>query len=466
MIDVVIPYFDDVRLLEAILVALSRQHDHRGGGPLRDVRIVVADDASVVRPPARLLGGDVTTVRSELVGYHPSTARNLGARSLDGDVIVFLDGDTVPAPDYVSRLVEPVLSGTADLTTGRRRHGDLDGLSPVAIADFAGHPTPERLLPEPQWLARGQEWTDRLRSGTSDTYQYVISAVLTVRRESFESVGGFEERFDSYGGEDWEFAYRCWNDGWDLLHVPEAHAFHDGPDVEGRPDDHDVKTVESLRIVELVPASSTRLSGVVYEVPDLEIELTVAHGDLTSSAVAVHSLLSQRPGDLRLRLVGDADVVGRLSDLVHDPRLVPVELPAASSARCVVTVSGPAEFGVDALAELSADVADGRLAERRVQVGDVEIVARSNRLRRRSARHPSDHVRSRSADREAAESVPAEPASDPSPDPSPGHRATTVRPTPSAAFASWSRHRDLQGQAPAVTPSPAVALEVDVDDEA
>ena len=438
MIDVVIPYYDDVRLLEAILIALSRQLDHRDGEPLRGVRVVVADDASNVRPPPRVLGGSVTTVRSDLVGYHPSTARNLGARSVDGDVIVFLDGDTVPTPQYVSRLVEPLMSGVADLTTGRRRHGDLDGLSAEEIADFAAQPVADRLLPEPQWLAHGQEWTDRLRSGTPDTYQYVISAVLAVRRACFESVGGFEERFDSYGGEDWEFAYRCWNDGWDLLHVPEAHAFHDGPDVEGRPDDHDVKTVESLRIVELVPASATRLPGVVYEVPDVEVELTVAEGDLTSSAVAVHSILSQRPGDLRLRLTGDPEVVARLEELVHDPRLVSADRPSAPSSRCTVTVSAPVEFAEGALAALCAEVAEGAVAERRVSVGGADVVAHSHRLTRRARRRAVD-ADGRADVCDGRAGVGDEGSADV--DVPPTDADGTIREAATDGFASWSRRR-------------------------
>lgn len=387
-VDVVIPYCDDRDRLRSILLALAAQVEV-DGRPLRRTKVVVADDASHIEPDVDDVGIHVDVVRSDLAGYHPAVARNLGAAVGSGDVIVFLDGDTVPTPQYVVSLVEPIIYGVADLTTGHRRHADLSDLDPAAVASWVADPDGSRCLAEPGWLADGLERTDHLRSGSAQVYQYVISAVLAVRRGAFDDVGGFDERFDSYGGEDWEFASRIWNAGWDLLNVPEAVAFHDGPDIEGRPTDHRAKTIESLRVANWIPASRTRLPGVRYEVPDLDVTLHLATGDIRANSICVTSLLASMPGDFRLRLVGNGDEVEQLRHLIRDDRLIDGQAPVAAGTRCVVEVTGPVEFRSHALSTITAEVVDGAVARQIVEVGDFDVRAVSRRLERRAQRTTS-----------------------------------------------------------------------------
>ena len=387
-VDVVIPYCDERERLRSILFALAAQVD-ADGDPLARMRIVVADDSSRIEPDVEGVGPYVEVVRSDLAGYHPAVARNLGAASGSGAVIVFLDGDTVPTPHYVSRLIAPIVDGDADLTTGHRRHADFDGLDPVAVARWVADPNASRCLPEPRWLAEGLARTDGLRSPTAQVYQYVISAVLAIRRNAFADVRGFDERFDSYGGEDWELASRVWNAGWDLLHVPEAVAFHDGPDIEGRPSDDHPKTIESLRIANWIPASLTRLPGVRYEVPDLDVSLHLTPGALRSNAICTTSLLASTPGDLRLRLLGPPGDVETLRRLIHDDRIINGDAPVLAGTRCIVEITAPVSFDSGALATITSDVADGAVASRVVHIGDTTVRAVSRRLERRALRSQS-----------------------------------------------------------------------------
>ena len=384
--DVVIPYYDAPERLASILLALGAQRDPRTGGALRDLSIVVADDASNVPPDVSMSTHPARVVRHDVTGYHAATTRNVGVAAGTSPIVVLLDGDTVPDPWALARLVDPIERGEADLTTGRRAHGDLDGLGPAEVAAWVAAPTAERRLPEPAWLREGLERTDRLRVGTSQVYQYVISAVMAVRRDLFEEVGGFDDRFDTYGGEDWELAYRCWNAGAAFLHVPDALAFHDGPDVEGRAPDPTAKTIESLRILDRVPASATRPGGIVHEVPDLDVELALLAGDPVANAVGLTSLLADPRGDLRVRLTG-ADADRRLLlDHVHDPRVVRDPTPPPVAARAEVVLPRPVTIAPGALGRLAADVLDGRVAERRARLDPpdgadpVEVVVRSRRL--------------------------------------------------------------------------------------
>ena len=379
-IDVVIPYFDAPDRLRSILLALNAQIDSSTGEPLGGLTIVVADDASTRRPDVSASRHPISIVRLDEAGYHAASARNRGAAVSASPVIVFVDGDTVPSPTYVSRLTGPIAGRDIALTTGHRRHVEFDAMPPDEVATFVADPDDRRLLPEPTWLADGLRWTDGLRAGTPDVFQYVISAVLAVDRTMFESVGGFDESFDSYGGEDWEFAYRCWNAGWRFEHVADAIAFHDGPDVEGRAPDEHAKTIENLRIAELVPASPTRLTGVRYTVPDIDIAVALVGDDLRTNAIAMHSILASSRGDLQIRLGGDLDQAAALRRLVGDDRIAPASTPAHSGARCHVEMSRPLEMARDAVGLLCDDVCRGAVPNRRVRVGDATIEARSVRF--------------------------------------------------------------------------------------
>ncbi|WP_420452880.1 glycosyltransferase [Ilumatobacter sp.] len=402
MIDVVIPYFDAPERLASILLALDAQVDPATGRRPTGLAVIVADDASNVPPDVTGSDLPVRVVRHEVVGYHAAATRDLGVSASTAEVVVLLDGDTVPAPEAVARLVAPILHGGIDVTTGRRRHADLGGLAPDEVARFVADPAPERVLTEPEWLRTGLERTDRLRSPSAQVYQYVISAVMAVRREVFVEVGGFDHRFDTYGGEDWELASRLWNAGAEFEHVIDAVAFHDGPDIEGRLLDPTAKTIESLRIADLVPASATRRAGVVHEVPDLDVRVHLAPGEPVANAVCVISLLSSRPGDLRVGLVGAAEDRSLLLDHLHDPRVVDDRSGGESirrlPARADVTVTAPVEFDALALHRLTERVRDGLEVEVRACVDDAEVIARSRRLsspraraRRGAARAEVDH---------------------------------------------------------------------------
>ena len=138
-VDVVIPYYRDQRMLDRILAALRRQT-----GVAEAPRVIVADDGSPTPPT---VPPEVTVVRQDDLGFRASAARHLGARAGDGEVILFLDGDTVPAPDYVAALLAALEQNPDLLVVGRRRYGRFaaPGRSDPPTPD----PEPTEVLPDP-----------------------------------------------------------------------------------------------------------------------------------------------------------------------------------------------------------------------------------------------------------------------------------------------------------------------------
>ena len=365
LVTVVVPYFEDPHGLDLVLTALELQ-DHPS------LEVVVADDGSRVEPRPGPRPYPVRVVSQPDRGFRAAAARNLGAAAGRGPVLCFLDADTVPEPGYVSAVVRAVAGG-ADLVVGRRRHADLASTTPGELRDWfaTGAPAP-REFPEPAWLAEAYERTDDLRAAGDDAYRFVISAVLSVTRELFEAVSGFEEAFTAYGGEDWEFAHRCWVAGAGFVHARDAVAWHDGPDFAGRTDEAQARSsrnLEGLTLARFVPDPAARGEGLVWSHPDVVVTLDDRGREPADVVASVRSLL--RGSDAGVWLVS-----GEAADLLDDPRVHRGRPPRDVLRRCRfrVDLDVPVLLSGSTLRDL-ADVAPAR-------VGEHLVVRRSRDLAR------------------------------------------------------------------------------------
>ncbi|WP_180357771.1 glycosyltransferase [Streptomyces sp. NP160] len=375
-VSVVVPHYESPHDLSLLLTALELQ-DH----PLDLLDVVVADDGSARAPDPGERPYRVRVVAQADEGFRAAAARNLGAAASSGEVLCFLDADTVPEPGYVSAVVRAVEAG-ADLVVGRRRHGDLAQTSPEQLRRWLGDgdaTAAPREFAEPAWLVEAYERTDDLRSAGDDAYRFVISAVLSTTRALFEEVGGFEGSFTAYGGEDWELAHRCWLAGATFHHERAAVAWHDGEDFAGRTDDDGARrsrNVEGLALARYVAGPATRGqpgSALVWEHPDVVVVLDDAPaGEVCDDADVVACTTSLLAGsDAAVWLRG-----GRAAALLDDPRVHVGEPPRAvlGRGRYRVDLDRPVVLAGATLAEL-AEVAP-------VRVGENLVVRRTRDLNR------------------------------------------------------------------------------------
>ncbi|KAA9089703.1 glycosyltransferase [Microbacterium radiodurans] len=249
-VSVIVAHYRQPDQLARTLAALANQ-DH----PRDRLQIIVADDGS---PESPAVPPGVDVVRQEDDGFRLAAVRNLGARAAHGDVLVFLDADTTPEPGFVRALTRLPALAPDCVTVGRRRHAELAEVAGDRIADDA----PALALPEPRWLAAAYERSGNLLDADDRSYRHVIGAVVACSRTMFDATGGFDESFTRYGGEDWEWAYRAWLRGAVLAHVPEAVAWHDGPDAAAR----DAATLarandETIRLADLIPVPGSAGRG-------------------------------------------------------------------------------------------------------------------------------------------------------------------------------------------------------------
>ncbi len=359
-VSVVVTHYDDPGRLALVLAGLAAQTLPRGA-----LEVVVADDGSPEPPVLPDQPYPVRLVRQDDHGFRAAAARNLGAAATTGRLLCFLDGDTVPEPGYLAavrdtcdRAAEADLrrpGGTGEvLVVGRRRHADLAGWSAEGVAAwFAGTGAAPPELEEPGWLLDGFRWTDDLREADDESYRWVIAAVLSMHRSLFERVGGFEESFRSYGGEDWEIANRCWLAGAVMRHEPGAVAWHDGVDFAGREvDRRAVQNQQAATLARLLPSPATRPPGPVWELPVVVVEVDDRGWSPGQALLTVASLLTDGDVGVWLR---DGAVAAPGAPLDHDPRVRTGAVPAAALRRCRlrVAVTAPVELAVT-LSDLAA----------------------------------------------------------------------------------------------------------------
>ncbi len=341
-VSVIMAYYDGQHRLDRMLSALAAQTH-----PLDRLEVIVADDGSPTSPVIRAVPGvRVQLVRQDDLGFRAAAARNLGAAAAQGEVLCFLDDDTLPEPGYLTALTRlPALVPDA-LVTGRRRHVDLDGLDDAQISAWlagADRP-PARELPEPQWLVDEHRRSANLLRTGPDSHRYVISAVLACHRMLFDAVGGFDPGFERYGGEDWEFAHRALCAGAVLAHEPAAVAWHDGPswaergDADGR---RRQKNAETAALLGLIPPARGR--GLTWTGrPDVVIEIGTDAEDDAAVIVAVGSVLAADV-DAGVWVRGEPGRAVAEQYFGGDPRVNvgPVDDAASRSARVRVTCSRP-----------------------------------------------------------------------------------------------------------------------------
>ncbi|WP_051471206.1 glycosyltransferase [Patulibacter minatonensis] len=357
-ISVVVPYFEHQRRLDLLLEALELQTV----GPAA-FEVVIADDGSSTPPDVGRHPYAVRVVRQADLGVRPAAARNLGVRATNGAMLAFLDGDMVPEPGYLAAM-ERSCDGR-HLVVGRRRHADLSGTAPDALAPWfrsgAGGPP---VLPEPEWLARGYRESRDLADADLRSYRFVIGATLACPRELVLRTGGFAEEVVGYGGEDWEFARRCWLAGADLRHAPDAVAWHDGPDLALREGDQlTVKNAETVLIAPLLTDPQLRGRGLVW--PHPRVVVRIRDGACSAAELVACASGFLAGGDVGV-WIGGASAPG-----LSDPR-VRSGLPGAGTL-------GRCELVIDVLAPVAVDADRIAALQDAAPTGNAQLEARSPR---------------------------------------------------------------------------------------
>lgn len=200
-ISVIIPTYNEEDVIGKCLESLSQQ-------TYKDLEIIVVDDGSTDGTVKKVLlftnhKSLITVLQQKHLG--PGAARNLGAKEAKGKILVFVDADMTFEPDFIEKLVEPIISGKTKGTFSKDEY--VSNWNNVWARCWS--------------INSGWEPKRRHPKGYPDK-QKVFRAIL---KSEFEKVEGFD-------------VTRGYNDDWSLSEklgykadvVPNAVFYHRNPD--------------------------------------------------------------------------------------------------------------------------------------------------------------------------------------------------------------------------------------------
>jgi len=194
---VIIPAYNAEKTLAQCLTACLNQ-------TLPAHEIIVVDDGSRDDTARVAATFPVRCVRQDNAG--PASARNHGAACAAGDIFVFTDADCIPEPDWLEQLLKGFEEDVA------------------AVGGTYGIANPGSRLARMIY----REIADRHARLPADV-DFLGSFNVAYRREIFESLHGFDERFREASGEDNDLAYRIQDLGGRMRFMPKARVAHYHP---------------------------------------------------------------------------------------------------------------------------------------------------------------------------------------------------------------------------------------------
>ncbi|WP_067499074.1 glycosyltransferase family 2 protein [Actinoplanes sp. TFC3] len=180
-------------------------------------RVLVWLDPEPPPPVAEFAGAELVHVPPGPAGLRLAAGRNHGAAAADADLLIFLDADCLPGPDLLDRY------GCA-----ARAHPDGVLCGPVTYLPEGVLPEDAASLPSltsPHAARRAPPAGSTVVAGPDD-YRLFWSLSFAVTAATWDTLGGFFEGYEGYGGEDTDLAWTARTAGIPLVWVGGAHAYH------------------------------------------------------------------------------------------------------------------------------------------------------------------------------------------------------------------------------------------------
>ncbi|NDW16233.1 glycosyltransferase [Alteromonas genovensis] len=298
--------------------------------PKENIEVIVVDDGGkdnaidVVREFSNKL--DVKYVWHRDIGFTPAAARNNGVNVARNNFIILLDVDMYPSRELVNEYVKysPVIDKT--VLIGPRRYIDLNDVNSQFLIENSSYAeecddvvTNNKVAGKisgtksVDWRLEIFEKTDMLRN-EKVPFRVFASGNVAFSRTQFLKVGKFDERFNSWGFEDTELAFRFFNAGLYMVPVLPALALHQEPlGGENETDRELGKQKSKTHFAEVCPYYRHLVDKKDnWEVPKVSIYIPAYNAENTILD-AVESVLNQTFKDVEACICDDGSTDGTIA---------------------------------------------------------------------------------------------------------------------------------------------------------
>ena len=322
-ISIIIPAYERMSLLRKTLSSIECQ-DY----PKELLEVIIIDDGSLVDNFEEIFSEfsnkiNLFLARQNRNGYGLSRARNLGARSSNGEVLFFLDSDLLLPKKYISSVM--IFHHVSNICSvlGIRKFVNSDSISVEDIKnpqlDFdslekcqSANPHHKEHLDESgnsiDWRIADFNKNNWLNDSINP-FRYFGGGHASVTRDRYFLAGGYDENFDEWGNEDQEFAYRLYSIGQKFIPLRGIYDYHQ--EEPQKKLNQSYKLVENKRTNEMLidrcPHFKVRpfdLNNRGYLVPLFSIYIPAFNSEKYIKE-CIESVLSQSFQDFELIIVND-----------------------------------------------------------------------------------------------------------------------------------------------------------------
>jgi glycosyltransferase involved in cell wall biosynthesis len=211
-VSVIVTTYNRPDALTAVLRGLANQSD-------RHFEVLVADDGSTADTTQQLQamahGFPVPLVHvwQEDAGFRAGAARNRACAQATGDYIIFIDGDCIPLPDFVTQ--HKLLAEHGWFVAGNRILLSEAFTAQALTQTMPLHQRSKLQWLKDRWLGRINRWLPLIhmangtwRKRSPQRWQGARTCNLAVWRKDFFNVNGFDEAYAGWGHEDADLAVR------------------------------------------------------------------------------------------------------------------------------------------------------------------------------------------------------------------------------------------------------------------
>jgi len=190
--------------------------------PKKEYEIIIvdnkSDDGSIEEIKKRFVDSNIRIkVNKKNFGY--AEGNNIGARMARGELLIFLNNDTIVDENWLNPLIEKMNDGKIGVCMPKILY--YYGKKKEIINTFGGGMT---LLGVPYLIGEGEKSS---KFNASFPVFWASGCCLVIKKSLFLEIGGFDKSFFLYA-EDLDLSWRVWNEGYKILTVPNSRIYHKG----------------------------------------------------------------------------------------------------------------------------------------------------------------------------------------------------------------------------------------------
>ncbi|MFX4294694.1 glycosyltransferase [Streptomyces bohaiensis] len=318
---VVVPAYNGQDALDLTLAALAAQ-----SYPAHLTEVVVVDDGS--SPPIRIPGiapENTRLVLSADGGWGRSHAVRTGAAEAGGEVVVWIDNDTLAHREHLEAQLRWHHLADYLVVLGSRRVVDHKpgDLTPAAVHEAVARGAADTLYDEETsrpngWIDAVREATDDLRAAGPSVGTTLVGSTASVRRDLLRSAGDSDPGMIL--GEDTELGYRLSQAGAVFVPEPEARSWHLGAPTIEREQGGLLRLIRPHLTHRVPTMRLARRRRRQWLVPYVDVVVEVADATAEDVRATVDPVLDGTLPDVRVTLVGPWErLTGERRSVFGDP---------------------------------------------------------------------------------------------------------------------------------------------------